>query len=227
MSGKINLINGNFITLDDKCPTAEMISVDSGKIAGINAVDHNCESVDLKGATVIPGFVDAHFHLVNLGKQKDNLNLRDCNSSKEISNKVLEKSKELNKADWIFGFGWDHTKWEDQTFPSSDILNRLPVSQPVMLTRIDGHSCWVNEKAMQISGLDISLEPPDGGNIINDCILIDNAMDPLKFVIPKSDEKQIKKWIKLALEIIIPRGITNIHDAWQDQIGRASCRERV
>ena len=85
MSDKINLINGNFITLDDKCPTAEMISVDSGKIAGINAVDHNCENIDLGGATVIPGFVDAHFHLVNLGKQTDGLKLKDSTSAQEIA----------------------------------------------------------------------------------------------------------------------------------------------
>ena len=47
MSRKVNLINGNFITLDDKCHNAEMISVENGKIAGINAIDHNCENIDL------------------------------------------------------------------------------------------------------------------------------------------------------------------------------------
>ena len=218
MSDKINLINGNFITLDDKCPTAEMISVDSGKIAGINAVDHNCENIDLNGATVVPGFVDAHFHLVNLGKQTDALKLRDCISAREITERVLQKSEKIEENEWIFGFGWDNTKWNDQHFPSSDILNSLPVPQPVMLTRIDGHSCWVNEKALELSGLDISIEPPDGGDIINDCILIDNAMKPVQFVIPKPDENTINKWIKSALDIIIPRGITNIHDAWQDPI---------
>ena len=216
MRNKINLINGNFITLDDKCPTAKMISVDSGKIAGINAVDHNCENIDLNGATVIPGFVDAHFHLVNLGKQTDALKLRDCTSAREITEKVLQKSVKIEENEWIFGFGWDNTKWNDQYFPSSDILNSLPVPQPVMLTRIDGHSCWVNEKAMHLSGLNISSDPPDGGDIINDCILIDNAMKPVQFVIPKPDENTVNKWIKLALDIIIPRGITNIHDAWQD-----------
>ena len=183
MSNKINLINGNFITLDDKCPTAEMISVDSGKIAGINAVDHNCENIDLGGSTVIPGFVDAHFHLGNLGKQTDALKLRDCSSAKIVSEKVLQKSTKVAENEWIFGFGWNNTKWNDQDFPSSDILNNLPISQPVMLTRIDGHACWVNQKAMHLSGLNVSSEPPDGGDIINDCILIDNAMKPVKFVI--------------------------------------------
>ncbi|SVD48721.1 uncharacterized protein METZ01_LOCUS401575, partial [marine metagenome] len=120
--------------------------------------------------------------------------------------------------EWIFGFGWDHNKWDNKIFPTSDILNNLHVSQPIILTRIDGHSCWVNQKAMQLSGLDVSLEPPQGGNIINDCILIDNAMVPVQSIIPKPDEKNVEKWIKLALKIIISKGITNIHDAWQDPI---------
>ena len=114
------------------------------------------------------------------------------------------------------GFGWDNTKWDNQKFPSSDMLNSLPIHQPVMLTRIDGHSCWVNHKAIQLSGMDVSQKPPDGGDIINNCILVDNAMIPVKLVIPKPDKNMVEKWIKLALDIIIPRGITNIHDAWQD-----------
>ena len=216
MGNKINLINGNFITLDDSCPSAEMISVKNDKIAGINAIDHNCESIDLGGATVIPGFVDAHFHLVNLGKQTDTLKLKDCRSAQAVADLVLQKGENIEKNEWILGFGWDNTKWDNQKFPSSDMLNNLPIHQPVMLTRIDGHSCWVNHKAMQLSGIDSSQKPPEGGNIINNCILIDNAMNPVKLVIPKPDEKKVKKWIKLALDIIIPRGITNIHDAWQD-----------
>ena len=216
MSRKVNLINGNFITLDDQCPFAETISVENGRIAGINAIDHSCENVDLQGATVIPGFTDSHFHLSNLGKQLDTLNLRNCRSSKDVAERVVKRSRELAKGDWIFGFGWDHNKWADQEFPTADILNDLAISQPVMLTRIDGHSCWVNQKAMQLSGLDVSIIPPEGGDIINDCILIDNAMDPVQFVIPKPDEATVEKWIRLALEIIVPRGITNVHDAWQD-----------
>ena len=88
MRHKINLVNGNFITLEESCPKAETISVEKGKIAGINAIDYNSENIDLKGATVIPGFVDAHFHLVNLGKQSDTLKLKDCNSAKAVAEKT-------------------------------------------------------------------------------------------------------------------------------------------
>ena len=97
MSEKINLINGNFITLDDHCPSAEMISIENGKISGINAPDHHCKNIDLNGATVIPGFVDAHFHLVNLGKQQDALQLKGCTSASEIAGLVLDKSQNMEE----------------------------------------------------------------------------------------------------------------------------------
>ena len=216
MGEKKNLINGNFITLDNHCPNAEMISIENGKIAAINAADHKCENIDLNGATVIPGFVDAHFHLVNLGKQLDTLQLKHCTSPTEISDLVLDASLALAETDWIFGFGWDHSRWPENEFPKANILNDLNLKQPVMLTRIDGHSCWVNDVAMKMSGMNIEADPPDGGKIINNCILIDNAMSPVTKLIPKSNEVTIEKWIKLALDIIVSKGITNIHDAWQE-----------
>ena len=94
------------------------------------------------------------------------------------------------------------------------LLNDLNIMQPVMLTYIDGHSCWVNDNAIKLSGLDSSIQI-DGGDIVNGCILIDNAMNPIQESIPKSDDKMIQKWIKMATKIIISRGIFNIHDAWQ------------
>jgi hypothetical protein len=199
MSQKVNLINGNFITLDDHCPSAETISIINGKINGVNAWDHNSKSIDLNGATVIPGFTDSHFHLTNLGKQLDTLHLKGCNSPSEVVALVLEKSKILEDDEWIIGFGWDHNKWHEPLFPTADILNTLPISQPIMLNRIDGHSSWVNQKAMQLSGLSVSPNLPEGGEIINDCILIDNAMNPVQFVIPKPDESTVEKCINLAL----------------------------
>ena len=218
MSDKINLINGNFITLDDHCPAAEMISIEKGRIAAINASDHHCENIDLKGATVIPGFVDAHFHLVNLGKQLDTLQLKGYTSPYEIAQLVLNKSQNLADTDWIFGFGWDQSCWMENQFPSENILNDLNLKQPVMLTRIDGHSCWVNHVAMEMSGMNVVADPPDGGKIINNCILIDNAMKPITKLIPKSDAVTLEKWIRMAFEIIVKRGITNIHDAWQEPV---------
>ena len=127
MSNKINLINANFITLDKQCQRADTISIVDNKIAAINSIDPNFKSIDLKGATVIPGFVDSHFHLTNLGKQLDTLQLKDCKSAIEIAEKVNQKSKLVGSEDWILGFGWDQTKWDINQFPSSSILDKLPI----------------------------------------------------------------------------------------------------
>ena len=96
MNNKINLVNGNIITLDDSCPIADTISLENGKIAGINAIDHNHKSINLQGATVIPGFTDSHFHLTNLGKQLDTIQLKNCKSANEVAETVLKK-KSINE----------------------------------------------------------------------------------------------------------------------------------
>jgi len=117
MGCKINLVNGNIITLDESCPSADTISLENGKIAGINAIDHNYKNIDLQGATVIPGFTDSHFHLTNLGKQLDTLQLKDCRSSHEVVEKVLKKSAKMSHNDWIIGFGWDQINGATPIFP--------------------------------------------------------------------------------------------------------------
>ena len=134
MSKKLNLINGNFITLDHNCPQADAISIENGKISGINSPDSKSKTIDLKGATVIPGFIDSHFHLVNLGRQLDTLQLKDCKSASEIAKMVYKKSKKIGINDWILGFGWDQTSWIDNEFPKLHILNDLNLQQPVFLT---------------------------------------------------------------------------------------------
>ena len=187
MSNRLNLVNGNFITLDTINPVVSKISIYNGEISGINTVDSKGKVIDLKGATVVPGFTDAHYHLVNFGKQLDTLQLKDCNSAQEIVKKVLRKSKNSKKNELIIGFGWDHTKWKKKELPNEKNLNNLSISQPVILTRIDGHSCWVNKKALQIAEIDTSTNP-SGGRVINNCVLIDNAMNPLKKVIPKPSQ---------------------------------------
>ena len=86
---KFNLINGNIITLDKANPNAHSLSVENGKIKLINEINKRFDTIDLKGATVIPGFIDSHFHITNLGKRLDMLQLKECKSFHEIGQMVL------------------------------------------------------------------------------------------------------------------------------------------
>ena len=90
-----NLINGNIITLNHHYPIVESITISNGKIEGINSPNAKYESKDLLGATVIPGFIDAHFHLKNFGKRLNMLNLKGLNSIVLIRDKIKKKLKKL------------------------------------------------------------------------------------------------------------------------------------
>ena len=214
-NNKYNLINGNIITLNNIDPIVNSISVCNGKIERINSPDPNYKTVDLQGLTVLPGLVDSHFHLSNFGKRLEMINLKGVKSINKVIEIVDKKVKELGPDTFIHGFGWDQTLWDIQDFPDSDVLNYF-TSNPIILTRIDGHSLWTNNAAIKLSPYESELVSPDGGEIINNCIFIDNAMDPIKSIIPKNSTDDIKRWIQTASNQAIRWGITNVHDAWQD-----------
>ncbi|MAX09795.1 MAG: hypothetical protein CMG13_02905, partial [Candidatus Marinimicrobia bacterium] len=107
--------------------------------------------------------------------------------------------------------------WESKDFPPSEFLNSISPNHPIILTRIDGHAAWVNENCLNIAGYERSHGIPDGGKIINDCILIDNAMKIVSHLNQENTLVNVKQWIKNATDIIVKRGVCSVHDAWQNQ----------
>ena len=212
-----NLINGNIITLNKQFPSAISITIQKNKIASINNPDSSLKSIDLKGHTILPGLVDSHFHLSNFGKRLEMINLKGVQSIDKIYGLVRDKIKEMGENVFIHGFGWDQTRWNNQEYPSKDILNTFQ-NNPVILTRIDGHSLWTNDAAIKISSYNDDLIAPDGGDIINECIFIDNAMDQIRNIIPDNSKSDTMRWISKACDKATKYGITNVHDAWQDSL---------
>jgi len=214
----VNIINGNIITLNSQHPQVDSLSIDDGKIISINKTSSKFKTLDLKGATVIPGFIDAHFHLKNYGKRLEQIDLKDIQSLKEIKSIIINKLKDIKKGEWVLGFGWDQNLWDKKLFPDASFLNNISPDHPMYLTRIDGHAAWVNNNAIKkINSTSENLSTIDGGKVINDCIMIDNAMSPFKNYLPKEDKEQVKKWIHRAAHNALNMGITGVHDAWQDK----------
>jgi len=222
----LNLINGNIITLNASTPIAKNITIRNGKIFSINEPNNSFKTIDLRGATLIPGFIDAHFHIKNLGQRLEMVNLKGVKSKKEIRNLIYNKTKNINSDEWIEGFGWDQNLWSDNDFPNEELLNEISPNNPIFLTRIDGHSAWVNKAAIKKGNFDINTEIP-GGKVINGCILIDNAMNQIRDCIPKPNKTMVKKWLTKGAQYAIEKGITNVHDAWQSPIIIESMLELV
>ena len=212
-----NLINGNIITLNNITPVANSITVSNGLIESLDSPNSKYPSFDLSGLTVIPGLVDSHFHLSNFGKRLEMINLKGLKSVKEIFNEVDKKIKQLGPGVFVHGFGWDQTRWDNQEFPKNDVLDCFS-ENPIILTRIDGHSLWTNKAAISQSTYTDELICPHGGEIINRCIFIDNAMNPIRSIIPENNIQDTERWIKTACDKAMKWGITNVHDAWQDPL---------
>ena len=212
-----NLTNGNIITLNDIVPIANTITVSNNRIESINSPNSSYKSIDLNGLTVLPGLVDSHFHLSNFGKRLEMINLKGLQSIQEVFDVVNDKINEMGPKTFIHGFGWDQTRWNKQEFPTNDILDYF-TDNPIILTRIDGHSLWTNKAAINLSTYTDDLIAPEGGDIINQCIFIDNAMDAIRAIIPKNSIEETTRWIKTAANKAMTWGITNVHDAWQDPL---------
>jgi predicted amidohydrolase YtcJ len=212
-----NLINANIITLDSSLKGANSLTVSNGKIESINQINRSYKTLDLNGYTVIPGFIDAHFHLKNFGKRLEMLNLKGLQSLEQIEQAIKLKLRDLNSNEWLIGFGWDQNLWVSKEYPPSHFLNKISPDNPVYLTRIDGHSAWVNDCAINLTQHSIDeIKNQEGADVVNECIMIDNAMNCFKQYLPKETKDQVKKWIKTAVNKTMQMGITGVHDAWQD-----------
>jgi predicted amidohydrolase YtcJ len=225
----IVLINGNIITLNRDLPRAEAIAIKGNKIFAVgkraeieSLIGEQTKVVELEGKLVIPGFIDAHVHPFGAGHALTVIDLKGLRKE-DILHKVAKKAKEIKDGDWIEGAGWDQGFWEKKTFPTRYELDVIAPNNPVMLTRIDGHSAWYNSMALRKYNITKDTENPEGGRIIRDAqgeptgILIDAAMNLIPGDAYQGDRRAKESYIKLAMDQYKSWGVTGIHDAGADK----------
>ena len=172
--------------------------------------------VDARGLTIVPGLIDAHCHFLQYGLENQQINLRGTKSFDEVIKRV-KKFVLDNNPKIIYGRYWDQNDWELKEFPNKSRLDILFPDTPVVLERVDGHAYLVNQKTLDISGID-SLTRVDGGTIVLENgkptgILIDSPMDLVKESLPKPSIDARVKALLLAEEKSFEFGLTTVDDA--------------
>ncbi len=168
------LINGNILTMDSASSRAEAVAVRNGKIIGVGTNDqirNNFASMrieDLKGKTVLPGFIDAHLHLLSLGRFLQRLNLKSTRSYQDVVDSVRNRAAMTPKKRWMQGRGWDQNLWPEKDFPTNEKLNSVSADHYVVLRRVDGHAVLVNNNVLKIAGIHSNTPDPEGGKIVRD-----------------------------------------------------------
>lgn len=149
------------------------------------------------------------------------LNLIDLSSIRSLEEMKLRSFQiRPNRGNWILGFGWDQSVWQDNSKPHISILDELFPHNPVAFSRIDGHALWVNSKALQLANISNDSIPAatSGGRIEVDTqghltgILIDAAKDLIEALIPPASKTNLKSYLLQGMEVFNRAGFTHIRD---------------
>lgn len=173
--------------------------------------------LDGKGATLIPGLIDAHGHVMGLGFAQLSLDLSATRSLAEARARVAAFAQANPGRSWIIGGGWNQEQWGLGRFPRAADLDGIAPDTPIWLTRVDGHAGWANAAALRAAGISAKTKSPAGGRIerINgqpSGLLIDQAMELVERVRPAPTPRDRDVALAKAQEALLARGVTAIAD---------------
>jgi predicted amidohydrolase YtcJ len=220
------LVNARVYTVDENRPMVSAFAVKDGRIlfAGseveVRALAGPATRViDAAQATVIPGMVDAHAHLLNLGTSLRNVKLAGSKSYDEVIARVVERARTMKPGEWIEGRGWDQNLWPVKEFPTHEALSRAVPNNPVVLSRIDGHAILANAMAMRLAKVTAATRDPSGGRIIRTAdnspsgVFVDNAESLVTRSVPNLTTEQRRDAILTAIAEANKWGLVGLHDA--------------
>lgn len=214
-------------TMDPARPQVEAMAFDAqGRILAVGdrgellARYPRAARLDAGDATVVPGLIDAHGHVANLGLARMRVDLTGAAGKAEVVERLRAFAADLPEGAWLLGRGWDQNRWPERAFPTAADLDAAFPDRPVWLDRIDGHAGWANSAALRTVARDLSGDwQPDGGRIERDAdgratgVFIDAAMALVEGAIPPLDATATERALELGMRAAVANGLTGVHDA--------------
>ncbi|MFB6108250.1 MAG: amidohydrolase [Haloplanus sp.] len=223
--------------------THEAVAVRDGRICRVgDAYDLSflagveTRTVDLDGRVVLPGFVDAHTHLVLTGLQRVHADLSDATSRAEALDRLQARADAVAEGDPVVGFGYDESGWDDPRYLTRADLDAVDAAGPVVAVREDLHVASLDSTALSRFGDAM----PDGDVRRADGdptgVVVEGALDPVFDALESSDAT--REAVLAAQRYANERGVTGVHDMVRrshapavyrdlDRDGRLSLRVRL
>jgi len=218
------VVNAHVVTLDPAQPLAQALAVAGERIAWVGSSDEarqrypETAPLDLAGATVIPGLIDAHTHLLALGESYLKVDLRDLPDEPAVVERIRQQAASTPPGQWILGWGWDEGKWAAQ-YPTHAALSAATPDHPVFLVGLHSFAGWANARALAVAGVTRATPDPPNGQILRDAsgtptgILTNQAQALVAEHLPELTPEQTQRAIELAAEACVRHGLTSVHDA--------------
>ena len=216
------LHNGTIYIVDDAFSTAEAMAVKNGKILATGEANlilgkyAALDIIDLEGAFVYPGLIDAHCHFAGYGMSLQNADLTGTSSLEEII-VILKEHQAKYPSEWILGRGWDQNDWEIKEFPTKDKLDLAFPGKPVLLTRIDGHGAIASTEALRRAKVTRETSIEGGALITKDGaltgMLVDKAIGLVRRNVPEASRQDYMNSLMQGQSNCFEVGLTSVHDA--------------
>jgi len=224
-------INGTVITVNPEQPRAQAVAVRDGRIL---AVGDNAEVAakagakatvrDLEGATLLPGFIDAHGHISFTGFNLASANVSSppVGAANTVNDVValLKTFADQNPDDeWITGWGYDDSLLAEQRHPNRHELDQVSTQRPVAIRHVSGHFMACSTLCLEAAGINSDMPNPDGGIIRReangqqpDGVLEETAMAPLFAVMPELSREKRLALLAKTQEYYASYGVTTVQD---------------
>lgn len=217
----IDNVNGLQVAADGKLQHFTGLLIDDvGKVirttGPLDDAGARGQRIDGGGRTLLPGLIDAHGHVIDLGMTALTVQLIGTGSLADVQQRLRFFAAAHPEDEWVIGFGWNQELWPDKRFPTASDLDSVVPDRPVLLERIDGHAVVVNSAAMRAAGITPSTTDPAGGRIERDShgkptgLFIDSATELVRKAVPARTPAQSDKALAKAQEQLLSFGITAV-----------------
>jgi predicted amidohydrolase YtcJ len=220
------LTGGHVHTVDDAGPRAEAVAVRGERIVAVGGAAEVAEwigprtrVVDLAGRLLLPGFQDAHIHPIGGGLDRVECDVRESRGREAVVETIRAYAEAHPELPWIVGSGWYMADFANGT-PRREDLDAAVPDRPAYLPNRDGHSSWVNTRALEIAGITADTPDPVGGRIERDAdgtpagSLHETAAELVEALVPDTTDEARLEGLRVAQAYLHSLGIT----AWQDAI---------
>lgn len=235
-------INGKVVTMERDMPFTEGVVISDEKIVfvggnedALSYKDKYTQIIDLNGRVMVPGFIDSHMHLLNLGLTMKIIDLSGVRSIQQLKTVISQyiDNHSIEPGQWVLGRGWNQDYFEEKIFPDRYILDEISQQHPIVIIRACGHAVVANSIAMEVCGVNRHTKQIEGGSMDLDDrgepngIFRENAIELIYKNMPKKDVNSIKEAILAAQEKALSCGLTSVQTDDLQSASGAGYREVI
>ena len=217
----------NIITMDPHLLRAQAVAVRDGKFLAVGDDDDigglvgpHTKVLDLPGKTVLPGFIDAHIHVLSGGVR--HVVAADCDrrSVSGVQEAIRERVGRTSAGEWVRGFKFDDTKIAENRFLTLADLDAVSTEHPIAVSHRAGHVQYLNTLALQKAGFTRDTPDPPGGRLGRDTatgelngVVYERAIDRVTSALPAVSPEDRREGLRLICGMLTRAGLTSVHDA--------------